>query len=78
MEEKTAKSEIHLPILPDDLIVEQILPRLPVHFWLISGQFLFSVASIPEITLLPCDKYVLLHRSTFGILSHLWSISLLC
>ncbi|KMS94950.1 hypothetical protein BVRB_013800 isoform A [Beta vulgaris subsp. vulgaris] len=29
MEEKTAKSEIHLPILPDDLIVEQILPRLP-------------------------------------------------
>ncbi|KMT00627.1 hypothetical protein BVRB_9g219210 isoform B [Beta vulgaris subsp. vulgaris] len=29
MEEKTAKSETHLPNLPDDLIVEQILARLP-------------------------------------------------
>ncbi|KMT00628.1 hypothetical protein BVRB_9g219210 isoform C [Beta vulgaris subsp. vulgaris] len=45
MEEKTAKSETHLPNLPDDLIVEQILARLPVHFWDF-GSFIVSFSLV--------------------------------
>ncbi|KMT00625.1 hypothetical protein BVRB_9g219200 [Beta vulgaris subsp. vulgaris] len=49
MEKKTAKLETHLPILPDHLIVEQILPRLPVksliRFKSVSKYWLSTISS---------------------------------